>query len=83
MDGAKSIKGTENLLFTEILVSENTYYKGNSSNSHLFDSILQLCVLEMTAEIISHLIHMAGTRIKECGIDYQQYDYSDGIARVA
>ena len=41
------INGFELFIFTENLVAENVYYKGNSTSPLLFELILRLQVLEM------------------------------------
>ena len=64
-----TINGFELFIFTDNLVAENAYYKGNSTSPLLFELILRLRVLEMREQIILHVIHIAGTRMQACGID--------------
>lgn len=51
------------------MVSEYAFYKGNSTNPLLFDLVLRLRNLEMKADIMLHVIHISGTRMKACGVD--------------
>ena len=63
------LNDTEIFLFTDNSVAEYAYYKGNSTNELLFNLVLRLRKLEHTHDIILHVIHIAGTRMIQTGID--------------
>ena len=64
-----SLKNVEMFLFTDNMVTEYAYYKGNSSKKLLFGLIVRLYKLSMYGELILHVIWIPGTRMIECGID--------------
>ena len=59
----------EVFVLTDNAVFEGTFHKGHSSSKKLNDIILRLRMLEMKTGSILHVIHIAGTRMKEAGID--------------
>jgi hypothetical protein len=63
------LKDVELFLFTDNIVFEGTYYKGTSSSKKLFDLTLRLRKAQTLGKLILHVIHIAGTRMKEAGID--------------
>ena len=63
------LKDVELFLFTDNIVFEGTYYKGTSSSKKLFDLTLRLRKAQTMGKLILHVIHIAGTRMKEAGID--------------
>jgi hypothetical protein len=64
------LKDIELFLFTDNIVFEGTYYKGTSSSKKLFDLTLRLRKAQARGNLILHVIHIAGTRMKEgAGID--------------
>jgi hypothetical protein len=63
------LKNIEIFLFTDNIVFEGTYYKGMSSSKKLFDLMLRLQKAQAEGSLILHVIHIAGTRMKEAGID--------------
>ena len=52
---------------------EGCFYNGTSSSHILFDLVLDLCFLKMTFHL--YLIHIAGTRMIQSGID--GFSFSD------
>ena len=62
--------GREVFVFTDNFVFESTYYKGYSKLSpKLSDIIMLLHKAERDGEIILHVIHVAGTRMKSWVVD--------------
>jgi hypothetical protein len=60
---------SELFIFTDNTTAEGGYNRGNSDNKALFSLILCLRVLEMTAALRLHVIHVAGTRMIHQGTD--------------
>ena len=63
------LERAEFFLFTDNTTAEYAYYKGNSSSETLFNLVLRLRKLQMNGNMILYLIHIAGTRMIDCGID--------------
>ena len=59
----------ELFVFTDNQVFEGTFYKGHSGNIKLDGLVLRLRKVERERGCIIHVIHIAGTRMKESGID--------------
>lgn len=59
----------ELFLFTDNTTAEGAYYRGNSDNKLLFELVVRLRCLDMSANIRVHLIHIAGTRMIAQGTD--------------
>jgi hypothetical protein len=59
----------ELFLFTDNTTAEAAYYKGTSSSETLFNLMLRLRKLQMRAQVMLHVIHIAGTRMIEQGTD--------------
>lgn len=59
----------ELFIFTDNIVFEEIYYKADSSSPKLHELMLRLYLAEMKGKLIIHMIHIAGTRMKECGMD--------------
>ncbi len=70
----------EIFIFTDNVVAEGAYYKGNADNCFLFELVLQLMCLEMSGTIKLHVIYVAG----ECMIiqDTDGLSWSDYTAGV-
>lgn len=59
---------------------KGTFYIGTSSSKLLFEIIIRLHKAEMKGGLILHVIHVAGTRQKEAGIDgLSRRDLLEGI----
>ena len=56
-------------MFTDNWVFENCYYKGHSGSEKLSDIILRLHLAQRSGRLILHVIHVAGTRMKDWGVD--------------
>jgi hypothetical protein len=70
----------EVFIFTDNIVFEGTFYKGHSHSPKLNQIILQLRIAERMSGCILHVIHVAGTRMKEAGIDgLSRGDFMEGI----
>jgi len=70
----------EIFLFTDNSTAEGAYFRGTSSNATLFNLILRLRKLEQDCQLILHVIHVAGTRMIECGVDgLSRGDTKEGI----
>ena len=75
-------KGAEVLLITDNIVFEGTYYKGYSRSPKLCDLALRLHKAALFGGVILHVIHVAGTRMKESGIDgLSRGDMLDGMLK--
>ena len=74
------MQGREVFLFTDNLVFESTYYKGYSQSRKLSDIALRLHKLQREGNLILHVVHIAGTRMKEWGVDgLSRGDLLDGM----
>ena len=67
------LSGVEHFVFTDNSTAESVFAKGSSSSRALFELILQVRELEMTAGCKVHMVHVAGTRMIKQG--------SDGLSR--
>ena len=63
------VEDSELFLFTDNTVAEAAFYRGTSSNRKLFDLILRLRKLEMSAKFRLHVLHVPGTRMIAQGAD--------------
>lgn len=70
-DGVQSgeLANSELFIFMDNTTAEGGYYRGNSNNRHHFHLILRLRLLEMTANLKLHVIHVAGTHMICQGTD--------------
>jgi hypothetical protein len=67
-------------LITDSLPFEGTFYKGHSLPQKLNDIILRLRLVQMRSSCILHVIHVAGTKMKEVGIDGLSWgDFFEGM----
>jgi hypothetical protein len=74
------VSGREIFLLTDNEVFENTYYKGHSTSRLLTGIIFRLRKAERDGGVEVHVIHVAGTRMKEMGIDgLSRGDLMDGM----
>ena len=63
------LRDCELFLLTDNLVADYIYYKGTSTSRLLNELVLRLRKLQMKGDLILHVIHVAGTRMIESGID--------------
>lgn len=63
------LRDCELFLFTDNSTAEGAYYRGTSPSRLLFDLVLRLRVLQVRTELVVHVIHVAGTRMIEVGVD--------------
>ena len=76
------MRDTELFLFTDNSTVEAVFYRGTLSNRKLFNLILQLQWLKMKGDLVLHLIHMAGTPMKDQGIDgLSRGDLLEGVIK--
>lgn len=61
--------GMEIFVFTDNSSFEGTFFKGHSTSRKLTAIILRLRQMQRRTGSVIHVIHIAGTRMKECGID--------------
>ena len=73
MADGDELSGVELFIFTDNSTAESAFAKGSSSSRSLFELILQVRDLEMTACCKVHMVHVAGTRMIAQG--------SDGLSR--
>jgi hypothetical protein len=77
-----NLRDTELFLFTDNSTAEAVFYRGTSSNRLLFNLILRLHRLEMKCGLVLHLIHVAGTRMKDQGTDgLSRGDLLEGVMK--
>jgi hypothetical protein len=59
----------EIFVFTDNFSFEGAFFKGHSTSKMLTGIILRLRKLQQRTGSVIHVIHILGTRMKECGID--------------
>jgi hypothetical protein len=67
--GLGTVKGHEVFMFTDNSVFESSYYKGHSTSEKLSDITYRLHQAVRNGGFKLHVIHVAGTRMKQWGID--------------
>jgi hypothetical protein len=71
---------TEFFMFTDNAVAEGAFFKGSSTNKHLFDLVLRLEQLEFDNSLKIHVIHVSGKRMIAQGTDgLSRGDLSEGV----
>ena len=76
------LKDCELFLFTDNFVADCAYYKGSSSSRALFLLVLRLRKIQMTGDMIIHLIHISGKRMIASNIDGLSIGvYNEGVMR--
>ena len=79
---AGELRGGEVFVFTDNTTFESSFYKGYSVSEKLSDLTFKLRCAEREAGCIIHVIHIAGTRMKESGIDgLSRGDMFEGIMK--
>ena len=63
------LNGFEVFLFTDNSTAENAFFNGSSKSMKLFELVLRVRKLEMTAGAKIHLCHVSGTRMIAQGAD--------------
>ena len=69
MERESKLDNAEIFVFTDNVVFEGTFYKGHSNSKRLNGLVLRVRQVERRTSCILHVIHVAGTRMKEAGID--------------
>lgn len=71
---------TEFFMFTDNAVAEGAFFKGTSTNKHLFELVLRLKRLEFDHSLKLNVIHVSGRRMVAQGTDgLSRGDLSDGV----
>lgn len=79
---AGKLRNCELFLFTDNSVAERAFFRGTSSSRSLFELVLELRKLTISGHFKLHVIHVAGTRMIECGVDgVSRSDLSTGVMR--
>ena len=65
----EELKGLTIFLFTDNTVTEQAFFKGNSTNKYLFELVYRLHMLQVDFGIHLHVVHIAGTRMITAGVD--------------
>jgi hypothetical protein len=60
----RGLSDCEIFLFADNTAAEAAHWKGASKSEWLFDLVLRLRLMEMRNDLIIHVIHVAGTRMK-------------------
>ncbi|KAL7474614.1 hypothetical protein ACHAWX_000033, partial [Stephanocyclus meneghinianus] len=82
MERSPDLVDREIFTFTDNAVFEGTFYRGHSDSKKLNDLILRLRQVERRTGCLLHVIHVAGTRMKEAGIDgLSRGDLMEGMMR--
>ena len=69
LEEKEKLLGAEIFIFMDNAVFEGTFYKGHSNSRKLNGLVLRIRQVERRTGCILHVIHVAGTRMKEAGID--------------
>ena len=69
MESDGKLQEREVFIFTDNSSFEGTFYKGHSTSRKLSDIILRLRQTQRKSGAVVHVVHVAGTRMKEAGID--------------
>jgi hypothetical protein len=76
----KGLEDCELFLFTDNTTAEAAFWKGSSKSQKLFDLVLRLKALEIEADLIIHVVHVAGKRMIAQGTDgLSRGDKSTGV----
>jgi hypothetical protein len=57
------LRGGEMCIFTDNSTAESCFFKGGSSSKLLHELVLRLRRIELSANFILHMVHVAGTRM--------------------
>ena len=63
------LQDVELFIFTDNMVFESIYYKGESKIILLLDIVLRLHQFQIREELILHVVHISGTVVIKSGID--------------
>jgi hypothetical protein len=75
-----TLKECEVFLFTDNSTAEGAYYKGNSPSRKLFELVLQIRKIAMSAGLILHVLHVSGKRMIAQGTDgLSRGDHTEGV----
>ena len=74
------LRDCELFLFTDNTTAEAAFWKGSSKSRKLFELVLRLKTLEVDADLIIHVVHVAGKRMIAQGTDgLSRGDKSTGV----
>jgi hypothetical protein len=75
-----TLEDCEVFLFTDNSTAEGAYYKGNSPSRKLFELVLQIRKIAMSAGLILHVLHVSGKRMIAQGTDgLSRGDHTEGV----
>mmetsp|Transcript_7983 Transcript_7983/g.19280 ORF Transcript_7983/g.19280 Transcript_7983/m.19280 type:complete len:1317 (-) Transcript_7983:1541-5491(-) len=75
-----SLQGLEVFIFTDNTTTESAFWKGTSKSRELSEIILEMRRLEMTTDLILHVVHVSGKRMIKQGTDgLSRADHSSGV----
>jgi hypothetical protein len=75
-----TLRDCEVFLFTDNTTAEGAYYKGNSPSRKLFELVLQIRGIAMSAGLLLHVIHVSGKRMIAQGTDgLSRGDHTEGV----
>eukprot|EP00956_Cyclotella_meneghiniana_P033568 scaffold97112_cov54-Cyclotella_meneghiniana.AAC.1 len=69
MESEGILADKEIFVFTDNSTFEGAFYKGHSTSEKICDIILRLRLVQQRTGCVLHVTHVAGTRMKEAGID--------------
>jgi hypothetical protein len=76
----EDLRGYEIFMFTDNSTAKAAFWKGTSVSPQLFELVLQLKQLELCHDIILHVIHISGKRMKAQGTEgLSRADHSQGV----
>ena len=79
---AGNLRDCEMFMMTDNSTAGACFYRGTSSSQKLFELVLRLHKLEMTAGLVLHVIHCAGTRMIAQGTDgLSRGDLLEGVMK--
>jgi hypothetical protein len=79
---AGNLNNCEMFMMTDNSTAEACFYRGTSGSEKLFELVLRLHRLEMTAGILLHIVHVAGTRMIAQGTDgLSRGDLLEGVMK--
>jgi hypothetical protein len=74
------LRDCELFLFTDNTTAEAAFWKGSSKSLKLFELVLRLKILETKADLLIHVVHVAGKRMIAQGTDgLSRGDKSTGV----
>jgi hypothetical protein len=66
----KGLRNCELFLFTDNTTAKAAFWKGSLKSPKSFELVLRLKLLEVEADLIIHVVHVAGERMIAQGADH-------------